>query len=34
LLVARKSAFLMLNFFTIGANAFASISEVGLMRKM
>ncbi len=34
LLVDRKSAFLMPSVFTIGANARASISEVGLMRKI
>ena len=34
LLVARKSAFLMLIVLNSGVKALASISEVGLMRKM
>ena len=34
LLVARKSAFLMPSVLTSGVKALASISEVGLMRKM
>ena len=34
LLVARKSAFLMPSVLTSGVNALASISDVGLMRKM
>src|SRR5215468_6708362 len=34
LLVPSRSAFLMPSVLTMGANAFASISEVGLMRKI